>query len=352
MRQVDAFLPERIKNQYLYPKGLQTDIENFIAAHIDAHIHLPFQLIKKLNSNSSNIGFLEDSSKYFYSIDNTIYFQSLNDDNNSIEEIDNLTFQDEIFMISQFSEKPDIMAVNAGSITEIFNYRLKTSITLPLDPKQHLISWISTNSTPNLLSINEEGVLQVTDINKGESLRCEQILSFPRSISSHQTEPLVLLFGDTIQIVDLREGIALRELTPPPGCLCAEWLPKHAFGAGIGYESGKIELFNFETVKSVVSQDVGIGPIQQIDFYPRNGTFIMNFSSGSKIEFATLPAWGYGHFRIQGSYSKHFGNIKQMKWWKGEENPEYLRMISSDDKSFLHLYELESAPLLLYNPEL
>ena len=351
MAQVETSL-DKTKNQYLYPEDTQSDLENFIISHLKAHIQLPFQLIKKLNSIPSNIGFLEEPHKYFYSIDKTIYFESLTDDNNHVQEIDTLSFDEDILMVSQFSDQPDLMAVSTDSIIQVFNHNIKTSTNLPVDPNPHKISWISTNSGPNILSINNMGVLQVIDINKGASLQCEQRISSPRSISSHPIDPLALLLGDTIQIVDIRAGIAVREITPPPGCLCAEWLPKQAFGAGIGFDNGKIALFNLETSKAVVTQEVGVDPIQNIGFYPRRGTFLMNFSSGSTISYAALPAWGYGHFRVEGSYSNHMGNVLKMNWWKGEENPEYVRMISCDDKSFLHLFELETSSLLIYNPEL
>jgi hypothetical protein len=156
----------------------------------------------------------------------------------------------------------------------------------------------------------------------------------------HQSRHLVFL--------DFREEPAVRQdIIIDTKMRCAAFLPEGLFGAAVGNIDGSIDLVSFDGTKAPVHQEFSELEIAAMAFCPQK-LGVMAFAAGTELSFATLPQWGFGHFKVTRSYAGHVEKILAVNWSAGDE-PNLV--LTVDGQNVIHVLEVPAEFIPLFQPD-
>lgn len=323
--------------------GAMNIFERFLLSHINIQDNVDYQLMHRIEENPHKVGFINKYTDFYAAMDDQIVAYHTVEGFHGVDEISRLQVNAQIDSVEQNAKDQEVIALSYANKITFWNTCTQSEITLLSQPTKKEITWLSSENT--LLSLEETGKLQIFDIQSSASIDASYVLPPNSKILGNSNGPLAMAFGNSIQLLDFRQEEIASSCPLPNVPTSAVWMPNAVFGAALGFDDGTLSLFSFKDNQVVIHQSIGTtpAPIFSLDFCPsRIGTAAVAIND--TIYFATLPAWGFGHFQVSKSYKAHIANILDLHWQGNSTD-----IISCDSDHMIHINDVNNY-IPLYEP--
>jgi len=307
--------------------------ERFVNSRINSHNNYDYSIVSRTNEDLQRVGFIDNLDQFYSCSDSNLVVNQIAEDFNSIKEVSRHQIPKSHVSFSQHPVANELFTISSKKDIHFINTALNSHTNIETNYENQKVTWIGNSF--QFFAIDPEGNISITDAQEQKNISVNSLKSRVSLILSHPTEPLVVLAGNSMQIIDTRSHLVSYNIQLKASITCMSWMPKNIFGAAAGFADGSVELFSLGEALTLESQEFSKNPIKFIEFCPsRLGTAMIGVEND--IEFAKLPVWGFGRLTKTVTHSGHIAKVREGHWSRKNE----LKVISCDCDRTLNLWKM------------